>query len=107
MFYMRGDQDEKAYPHLIAAADKGLASPELYASLSEIEHARKNEAKSREYLEKAIQLDGAKNTRLLHQLAMSYFEEKNYAKAAPVLEQLVKAEPRRIICTRLGNRKSS
>src|SRR5437870_4721551 len=92
MFYMRGDEIDKAYPYLTGLAEKGISSAELYVALSEIEHARKNEPKSREYLEKAILLD-PKNPRLLHQLAISYFEEKNYAKAAPVLEQLVKAEP--------------
>ena len=92
MFYLRGDEVDKAYPHLVRLIDKGVSSAELYVALSEIEHARNNEPKSREYLEKAIQLD-PKNAKLLRQLAISYFEEKNYAKAAPALEQLVRAEP--------------
>jgi tetratricopeptide (TPR) repeat protein len=92
MFYLRGDEVDKAFPHLARVADKGFASIELYVALSEIEHAHKNEPKSREYLEKAIQLE-PQNAKLLHQLAASYYEEKNYAKAAPVLEQLTKAEP--------------
>jgi tetratricopeptide (TPR) repeat protein len=92
MFYLRGDETGKAYPYLSAAADKGFSSTELYVALSEAEHARKNEAKSREYLEKAIQLD-PKNPKLLRQLATSYFEENNYANAAPLLEQLTKADP--------------
>lgn len=92
MFYARGDELDKAYPHLTTSAEKGLSSPELFIALSEAEHARKDEEKSRGYLEKAIQLDAA-NTGLKHQLAVSYFTEKNYAKAAPVLEDLVKAEP--------------
>jgi len=91
LFYLRGNETERAYPHLVAAAEKGISSVELFAALSEAEHARKNEAKSREYLEKALQLD-PKNTHLLHDLAVSYFEEKNYGKAAPVLEQLTKLE---------------
>src|SRR5262249_54148268 len=77
MFYLRGDEVDKAYPHLTRVADKGLASMELYVALSEIEHSRKNEAKSREYLEKAIGLNPA-NTKLLRQLAASYYDEKNY-----------------------------
>ena len=44
---MRGDQDEKAYPHLIAAADKGLASANLTlhsAKLSTRERTKPNRA---------------------------------------------------------------
>jgi tetratricopeptide (TPR) repeat protein len=92
MFYLRGEETEKAYPFLTAAANKGFASAELYVALSEAEHARKNEARSREYLLKAIELD-PKNTKLRQQLALSYFEAKDYAKAVPVLEQLTKMEP--------------
>ena len=40
MFYVRGNETEKAYPHLIAAVDTGLASAELYVALSEAEHTR-------------------------------------------------------------------
>jgi len=92
MFYLRGDEVDKAYPHLTRVVDKGTASAELYVALSEIEHARKNEPKSREYLEKAIQLD-PKNIRLVQQLAVSYYEENNYAKAAPLFEKLTKEQP--------------
>lgn len=92
MFYLRGQEIEKAYPYLSAAADKGFSSLELYVALSEAEHARKNETRSREYLNKAIQLD-PENPRLIRQLAISFFEEKDYAHAAPVLEQLTKADP--------------
>jgi tetratricopeptide (TPR) repeat protein len=91
-FYLRGEEVDKAYPHLTRVADKGLVSVELYAALSEIEHSRKNEPKSREYLEKAIQLD-PKNTRLIQQLAVSYFEENDYSKAAPLFEKLAKEQP--------------
>src|SRR5215475_3268128 len=52
MFYMRGNEPEKASPHLASAAQKGVATVELYTALSEIEHERKNEVKSREYLQK-------------------------------------------------------
>src|SRR5439155_14663410 len=65
---------------------------ELYVALSEAEHARQNEAKSREYLEKAISLD-SKNTNLRRQLAISYFTDKDYAKAIPPLVELVRLEP--------------
>ena len=79
-------------PHLIAAAGKGLSSPELYVALSEAEHERKNEPKSREYLEKAISLEPA-NTNLRRQLAVSYFQDKDYAKAIPVLVEMVRSDP--------------
>jgi tetratricopeptide (TPR) repeat protein len=92
MFHLRGDEIEKAYPYLQTAADKGLGTAELYAALSEAERLRKNETKSREFLEKSFQLDPG-NVRMLRQLATSYFEEKNYAKAAPLFEQLTKREP--------------
>ena len=91
MFYLRGNETDKAYPHLIAAADKGAASAELYVALSEAEHAHKNEDKSREYLQRAIQLD-PNNTKWIRQLAISYLDEKQVAKAIPVLEQLTKIE---------------
>src|SRR5262249_41152072 len=92
MFYLRGDEVDKAYPHLTRLAEKRNDSAELYVALSEIEHTRKNETKSREYLEKAIELD-SKNLRLIRQLAASYYEEKNCAKATPLFEQLITAEP--------------
>jgi tetratricopeptide (TPR) repeat protein len=92
MFYLRGNESDKAYPHLIQLVEKGLASAELYITLSEIERARKNESKSRAYLERAAELD-PKNPRLSRQLAVSYYESKDYAKAVPVLEQLTKLEP--------------
>ena len=123
MFYMRGEEIDKAYPHLTAAAEKGLNSPELYVALSEVEHRRKDESKSRAYLEKASELDPAnKNVRrqlgiiyreageygkaiqalrpLLPEtrleLALSYFDNKNYAEATPLFVELVNAEPRNI-----------
>src|SRR5437660_344212 len=92
MAYLRGEDMEKAYPLLTALAAKGPASLDVYIALSEAEHARKNEAKSREYLQKAIQLD-PNNATLIRQLSISYFEAKDYAKAVPLLEQLTKAEP--------------
>jgi tetratricopeptide (TPR) repeat protein len=92
MFYIRANSPDKAYLHLTAAVEKGISTSELYAALSELEHARKNEPKSREYLEKAISLD-AKNMNLRRQLAISYFEDKEYAKVVPVLVELFKAEP--------------
>jgi tetratricopeptide (TPR) repeat protein len=92
MFYMRADDVDKAYPHLIAAAEKGLASAELYAALSEAEHVRKNEAKSREYLGKAISLEPA-NINFRKQLAASYFDDRDYTKAVPLLVGIVNSEP--------------
>jgi protein O-GlcNAc transferase len=92
MFYLRGNETDKAYPHLVTASEKGFVSAALYAALSEAEHARKNETRSREYLQKAIQLEPG-NTKLVRQLAVSFFEEKDYVNARPLLEQLVKAEP--------------
>src|SRR5437867_3812707 len=80
MYYMRGNEIDKAYPHLIVVQGKGLGSLELYVALSEAEHARNNEVKSREYLEKAISLD-PRNTNLRRQLAISYFTDKDYTKA--------------------------
>ncbi len=119
MFYARGDELEKAYPHLLAAADKNLTFPELYIALSEAENLRKDEAKSRSYLEKAFQLDPSnKNVqrqlgiiyRDAHEyskaievlkpllpesrldLALSYFDNKNYREAIPLLVELINAE---------------
>src|SRR5207253_10397969 len=93
MFYVRGNEFDKAYPHLTRVADKGINSRDVYIALSEIEHTRNNEPKSREYLEKAIRLD-PQNTKLLQQLATAYYLEKDYARAAPLLEQLTKADPK-------------
>ncbi len=92
MFYMRGNEIDKAYAHLVAAADKGLTSAGLYAALAEAEHARKNEPKSRDYLEKALSLD-SQNINLRKQLATSYVDDKNYAKALPILVEIVRADP--------------
>jgi tetratricopeptide (TPR) repeat protein len=120
LFYMREQQIDKAYSHLLAAAGKDLNSAELYIALSEAEHARNDEAQSRMYLEKASQLDPS-NKRVRRQLgiiyrgagelskaidilrsllpesrvelAVSYFENKNYAEALPLFEELTKAEP--------------
>jgi len=119
MFYARGDELEKAYPFLVAAADKGLAYPELYIALSEAAHLRKDDSKSRSYLEKAYQLDPSnknvqrqlatiyreahdygKAIELLKpllpesklELALSYFDNKNYRDAIPLLVELINAE---------------
>ena len=92
MFYMRGNELEKASPHLSAAAQKGVATAELYTALSEIEHARKDETRSRDYLQKAVGVDPG-NANLRRQLAISYFDDKEYTKAIPLLEQVVKGEP--------------
>jgi tetratricopeptide (TPR) repeat protein len=92
MYYVRNEDAAKAYPHLARLADNGFASAELYAVLSDVEHARRNESKAREYLEKAVALD-PKNVRLLRKQAVAYYEDRNYAKAAPAFEQLVSAEP--------------
>ncbi|HEY2384700.1 MAG TPA: tetratricopeptide repeat protein [Terriglobia bacterium] len=93
MFYMRGDEDKKAYPHLIAALQKGVATPDLYILLSEAEHSRNDEVKSREYLTKAAALDPG-NTNIQRQLGISFFDEKNYAAAIPHLEQAVNGDPK-------------
>lgn len=119
MFYARGDELQKAYPYLVAAADKNLAFPELYIALSEAEHLRKDDAKSRTYLEKAYQLDPSnknvqrqlgiiyrdaheygKAIELLKpllpesrlELALSYFDNKNYRDAVPLLVELINAD---------------
>src|SRR5262245_44614697 len=42
MYYLRGGETAKAYPHLLRIEGKGLATAELYLSLSEIGHYRKN-----------------------------------------------------------------
>jgi tetratricopeptide (TPR) repeat protein len=92
MFYIRGNDIEKAYPHLKTAEQKGVSSSvDLYIALNEAEHARHNEAKSREYLTKALAL-APDNTNLHRQLAISYFEEKDYANAIPHLEQSLRAD---------------
>ena len=93
MFYMRENNVDKAYPHLTALSGKGVATVDLYIALSEAEHSRKNEVKSREYLSKAIELDPT-NTNLRRQLGSSYFDEKDYTNAIPQLEQVVKADQR-------------
>ena len=92
MFYVRGNELEKAYPHLVTAAQKGVATSELFAALSEVEHLRKDEAKSREYLQKALALEPG-NSSFHSQLAVSYFDARDYVKAIPELEQVVKADP--------------
>src|SRR5262249_33695186 len=88
MFYARGDELEKAYPHLVPAADKSLASPELYIALSEAGHLRKDDLKSRVYLEKAYQLDPS-NKNLQRQLGILYREANEYGKAIELLKPLL------------------
>src|SRR5262245_49750057 len=73
MFYLRDEENEKAYPHLTTAAEKGINSPELYVALSELEHARQNESKSRSYLERASELD-PDNRSIRRQLGIIYRE---------------------------------
>jgi tetratricopeptide (TPR) repeat protein len=119
MFYARGDELEKAYPYLVAASGKDLEYPELYIALSEAEHLRKDDGKSRTYLEKAYQLDPSnknvqrqlgiiyreaheygKAIELLkpllpesrQELALSYFDNKNYREAVPLLVELINAD---------------
>src|SRR5207247_2620425 len=89
MFYMRGTEIDKAYPHLIAVQAKGPGTAELYVALSEAEPARQNEAKSGEYLEKDISLD-SKNTNMRRRVTISYFTDKDYVKAITPLIELVR-----------------
>ena len=88
MFYIRGREIEQAYPHLTTAAEKGLNFPELYVALSEAAHERKDEAKSRTYLEKASELDPA-NRNIRRQLGIVYREAGEFAKAIEVLRPLL------------------
>src|SRR5207247_8898178 len=48
MFYIRGNEIDTAYPHLIAGQANGLSSAALYVALSEADHARPNATNSRE-----------------------------------------------------------
>jgi tetratricopeptide (TPR) repeat protein len=88
MFYVRGDDLERAYPHLNAAAEKDLKFPELYIALSEAEHRRKDEEKSRAWLEKAHQLDPS-NKNVQRQLGIIYRDARNYGKAIDLLKPLL------------------
>ncbi len=92
MFYLSGNELDKALPHLLTSAEKGLNSSAIYAALADAEHARNNETKSREYLRKAIALDNTSRN-LKHQLAVSFFTGKEYSNAAPLLAELVQTGP--------------
>jgi protein O-GlcNAc transferase len=88
MFYARGDELEKAYPHLVAAAEKNLNYPELFIALSEAEHLRKDDVKSRVFLEKAYQLDPS-NKNVQRQLGIIYRDAHDYGKAIELLKPLL------------------
>jgi tetratricopeptide (TPR) repeat protein len=123
LFYMEEQQIDSAYPHLTKAEQLGLVNPELFIALSEAEHVRKAEGKSRAYLEKASALDPSnRNVRrqlgivyreagefskaievlrpLLPdaklELALSYFDNRNFAEAGLLFEQLLQADPENV-----------
>jgi tetratricopeptide (TPR) repeat protein len=63
----------------------GGSSPELFIVLSEAEHLRNNEARSRAYLERANTVDPA-NKNVRRQLGILYREEGEYARAIEMLK---------------------
>jgi tetratricopeptide (TPR) repeat protein len=119
-FFTAQNHFERAYTHLQQAERKGLLTPELLIALSQAEIRLHNESKSREYLERAAQLD-PNNRDLLHdlgiayrkagqldkaiatlqpllpdtrlELALSYFSNKDYSEAGKLFEELVRLEP--------------
>lgn len=118
--YMQAGETEKAYTHLTAAERQGLQAPQLFIALSEAEHFKKNEEKSLAYLEKAHALDPANKTLrrqlgILYreagklaqaidvlkdalpearlELALAYFDNNQYAEAAPLFAELSQADP--------------
>lgn len=120
LLYMRMFETEKAYGHLSTAEQKGLKTPRLFIALSEAAHLKNDEAKSLAYLEQAHNLDPA-NKSLRRQLgilyreagalpkavevlkealpearlelAMAYFDNRQFAEAVPLLAELSQADP--------------
>ncbi len=119
LFYLRAQQAEKAYLHLTIAERLGLGSAQLFIALSEAEHALKHEDKSILYLEQAFKLDSNDNVRRQlgsayresgeldkaietlqplgsdhnFELALAYFDKKDFEKAAALLQALAVSEP--------------
>jgi tetratricopeptide (TPR) repeat protein len=122
-FSARGALD-RAYAYLTEAEKKGLQSAQLFIALSQAEtQLNHDEAKSREYLEKAFALDPA-NKDIQHDLgqayrragehekaiallkpllpetrldvALSYFANKNYVEAAELFRELSQKEPNNV-----------
>jgi tetratricopeptide (TPR) repeat protein len=119
-FFTAENHFDRAYTHLQQAERKGLLTPELLIALSQAEARLNNETKSREYLERAAQLD-PNNRDLLHdlgvayrkagqfdkaiatlqpllpdtrlELALSFFSNKNYTEAGKLFEELARLEP--------------
>ena len=122
-FTARGATD-RAFVHLTRAEQKGLQSSQLFIALSQAEsQLNHDDAKSRLYLEKALQLD-PENKQIQHDLgiayrragdhvkaiallkgllpetrldlALSYFANKNYVEAAQQFEELTRQEPNNV-----------
>jgi tetratricopeptide (TPR) repeat protein len=117
-FNAEGELD-KAYAHLVAAERKGQKTVDLFIALSQAETRLGHDDKSREYLEKASEMDPG-NTDIQHdlgiayrkagnldraiavlkpllpqtrlELALSYFANKNFVEAGQLFEELVRVE---------------
>jgi len=85
LLYMRTGAVDRAYEHLTTAERQGLKAPQLFIALSEAEHLRKDEVKSLAYLEQAHSLDPA-NKAVRRQLGIMYREAGNFSRAVEVLK---------------------
>jgi tetratricopeptide (TPR) repeat protein len=88
LFYFNARNFDKAWENLTAAEKLGNPDAELYVALSETAHFRKEEDKSRTYLEKAVAL-APENKDLRRQLGISYRDAGNYDKAIELLKPLL------------------
>jgi len=82
------EEFDRARDRLLAAEAKGLRTAQIYAALSDAELRRKDEVKSREYLEKAAELDPT-NRRIQRQLGVAYARAGDYNRAAAALKPLL------------------
>jgi tetratricopeptide (TPR) repeat protein len=123
-FFSARDAIDRAYTYMVRAEQKGLQSSQLFIALSQAEtQLHHDDAKSRLYLEKALQLD-PENKEIQHDLgiayrragdhtkaipllkgllpetrldlALSYFANKNYVEAAQLFEELTRQEPNNV-----------
>jgi tetratricopeptide (TPR) repeat protein len=90
MLYMRSNDVDKAYPHLIRAEQLGAETPELFIALSEAEHARNDDVRSRTYLERAGAIDPS-NLNVRRQLGIVYRESGEFAKAIEMFKEIPEA----------------
>lgn len=118
-YYLKMQKPDTGWEHLVKAEQLGLKKPSVYIALSDAERMRGHAVPARVYLERATELDPENKAALRQlgvmyrdsgqlsraievfrkledselELALLYFDNKNFIEAATAFEKLLQKEP--------------